>query len=69
MTLDHSLVSQPKLSHVKEDASVRLSREYDALGFYYSDHPALALRQHYKTQADSLIVNKLHIMQLEKEGL
>ena len=51
MTLDKSLVSQPSFTSVHEQAAQRLQKEHDALGFYYSDHPALALRTHYKTDA------------------
>lgn len=51
ISLDTSLVSQPSFIQVKEVPAQRLRKEYEILGFYYSDHPCLALRTKYNTDA------------------
>lgn len=53
ISLDSSLVSEPLFTQVDDNERQQLQDEYAVLGFYFSDHPAVHLKN--KHQTDSLI--------------
>ena len=50
ISLDKSLVGEPDIVKAKTDTKTILEKEYETLGFYFSEHPAMSLRHKHQTQ-------------------
>ncbi len=50
ISLDKSLVGEPDFVKSKNDNKTILEKEYETLGFYFSEHPAMSLRHKHQTQ-------------------
>lgn len=57
-SLDFNLVSEPVFTQVAEDRRKSLQEEHAVLGFYFSDHPALHLKQKHQTQSLYAVTTK-----------
>lgn len=56
---NYGLVSEPKLTNHQNNRKESLAKEFSTLGFYLSDYPTKAYKQHYNTDAVyELVVRK-----------